>query len=391
MPKRIYLSPPHLDGRERELLLEAYDSNWITTLGPQVDAFEREISARTGVSHAAAAVSGTAALHLALLNLGIERGDEVICSTLTFSASANPIIYCGAVPVFIDSDHETWNMDPALLAEELEDCSRRGKLPKAVIAVDLYGQCADYDRILAAASQYGVPVIEDAAEAMGATYRGRSAGAFGVMGILSFNGNKIITTSGGGMLLSGKKSYVDNAKFLSTQARDPAPYYLHSHIGYNYRLSNILAALGRGQLEHLDAIIAKRRTINKYYRDALSDIPGVTFMPEAAYGRSNCWLTCIMIDPKLFGASNEDIRLALEEENIESRRTWKPMHQQPVFAHCRVRGGTVADEIFSRGLCLPSGTGLKEADLERIVKIVRNVAVHAAHSLTNLSQLRTSE
>lgn len=373
---RIYLSPPHLDGCERELLLDAFDSNWITTLGPHVDAFERDVCNRVGVPHATALASGTSALHLALINLNVRNRDTVLCSTLTFAASANPITYCGAEPVFIDSNRETWNMDPELLAEELESCARKGVLPKAIIVVDLYGQCADYGPILSVAKRYGVPVIEDAAEALGATYGNACAGTFGEMGVLSFNGNKIITTSGGGMLLSKNKQYADQAKFLSTQARDQAPYYLHSSIGYNYRLSNILAAIGRGQLAHLDEKISKRRRINKLYREALDAVPGITFMPEASYGKPNCWLTCIVIDPEIFGATNEDIRLALEEANIESRRIWKPMHQQPVFARCRVRGGAIADKIFEEGLCLPSGTALQESDLERITEIVRRVCVH---------------
>jgi dTDP-4-amino-4,6-dideoxygalactose transaminase len=367
---RIYLSPPNLDGRERELLFSAFDSNWITTLGPQVDAFESEICDQTGVAYAAALASGTSAIHLALINLGVGSGDEVFCSTFTFSASANPITYCGGTPVFIDSNHETWNMDPNLLEEELAASDRRGKLPKAIIVVDLYGQCADYDPILRIADKYGVPVIEDAAEALGATYRGKAAGAFGAMGIISFNGNKIITTSGGGMLISDNKAYIDKAKFLSTQARDPAPHYQHSHIGHNYRLSNLLAAVGRGQLENLDKKVAKRRQINAFYRAILKDVPGVKFMPEAPYGKSNCWLTCITIDPGQFGATNEEVRLALERQNIESRPTWKPMHQQPVFAHCRMRGGAVTDEIFSKGLCLPSGTGMTESDLTRVAEII---------------------
>jgi dTDP-4-amino-4,6-dideoxygalactose transaminase len=370
---RIYLSPPNLDGRERELLFAAFDSNWITTLGPQVDAFESEIAHKTKVPYAAALASGTSALHLALINLGVGPGDEVLCSTFTFSASANPIVYCCGTPVFIDSNAETWNMDPVLLKEELEYCAERGKLPKAIIVVDLYGQCADYQRILWLAELYGVPVIEDAAEALGATYEGRPAGSFGAMGVLSFNGNKIITTSGGGMLISDNKAYIDKAKFLSTQARDPAAHYQHSRIGHNYRMSNLLAAVGRGQLENLDRKVAKKRSINAFYRTVLSDVDGIDFMPEAPYGRSNCWLTCITIDPEKFGATNEDLRLALEGEDIESRPTWKPMHQQPVFAECRVRGGAVTDEIFAKGLCLPSGSGMTDADLRRVVETIFKV------------------
>ncbi len=368
---RIYLSPPHLDGRERALLLEAFESNWITTLGPQVDAFEHDICKRIDVPHAAALASGTSALHLALINLGIQQGDEVLCSTFTFSASANPILYCGASPVFIDSDTSTWNLDPHLLEEELLVCSKKGKLPRALIIVDLYGQAADYDPIVKLCGEYGVPIIEDAAEALGATYKGKYTGSFGAMGVLSFNGNKIITTSGGGMLVSKKKEYIDHARFLATQARDQAPHYQHSYIGYNYRLSNILAAIGRGQLENLDKKITRRKEINRFYREAFSDVAGMVFMPIAPYGEPNYWLTCVTIDPSQSRVSREDIRLALEKENIESRPLWKPMHLQPVFQSCRIRGGAVTEKLFAEGLCLPSGSGMTENDLHRVVDVVR--------------------
>ena len=374
--KRIYLSPPHLNGRERELLLEAYGSNWITTLGPQVDAFELQMCEKIGVKHAVALTSGTAALHLTLLMLGVEPGDEVLCSTLTFSATANAIVYCGATPVFIDSDHETWNMDPGLLAEELKACSHKGKMPKAVVVVDIYGQCADYDPIIEVCKQYEIPIIEDAAEALGATYKGTSAGKFGVMGVFSFNGNKIITTSGGGMLVSDNRDYIERARFLSTQARDPAPHYQHSHIGYNYRLSNLLAALGRGQLEKLEDKVSRRRAIEQFYRKTLGDLPGIEFMPEASYGRSNCWLTVVLITPEKFSADREAVRLALETENIESRPIWKPMHLQPVFRSCRIRGGSVSEDFFQRGLCLPSGTQMTEEDLERVADTVKKCFKH---------------
>ena len=369
--KRIYLSPPHLDGRERELLVNALESNWITTLGPHVDAFEQEMCEKIGVGHAAALVSGTAGLHLALAMLGIEKGDEVLCSDLTFAASANSIVYCGAKPVFIDSNRETWNMDPQLLAQELKACSKKGKLPRAAVVVDLYGQCADYDPIIEICVQYGVPVIEDAAEALGSTYNGNYAGRFGVMGVFSFNGNKIITTSGGGMLVSDKEELINLARFLSQQARDPAPHYEHSQIGYNYRLSNLLAAVGRGQLESLDEKVAKRRATNTFYRKALNDLPGIEFMPEASYGKSNYWLTVILIALEKFGSDRETVRLALEAENIESRPIWKPMHLQPVFKDCRVQGGSVSEDLFDRGLCLPSGTQLTEEDLGRVVEVIR--------------------
>ena len=370
--KRLFLSPPHPDGRERELLIQAYESNWITTLGPHVDAFEQGMCEKVGVGHAAALASGTAALHLALVMLGIERGEEVLCSNLTFAATANAIVYCGATPVFIDSNRESWNMDPELLAEELDSCARKGKLPQAAFVVDLYGQCAEYGRIDEVCLKYGVPIIEDAAEAMGATYNGTFAGKFGVMGVFSFNGNKIITTSAGGMLVSDNEEYIKRARFLSTQDRDPAPHYQHSHIGYNYRLSNLLAAVGRGQLERLDEKIARRRAINDFYRNALQDLPGLEFMPEAPYGKSNCWLTVILITPQEFGADREAVRLALEKENIESRPIWKPMHLQPVFKDCRVRGGEVSEDLFERGLCLPSGTQMTDEDLERVVNVLKH-------------------
>jgi pyridoxal phosphate-dependent aminotransferase EpsN len=370
--KRIYLCPPHLDGTERDLLMQAYDSNWITTLGPQVDAFEREICEKVGVKQAAALVSGTAALHLALILSGVEAGDEVLCSDLTFAASANAITYLGATPVFVDSDRATWNMDPELLARELECCAQKGYLPKAAIVVDIYGQCANYDPIVKICGKYQIPIIEDAAEALGATYHGTFAGKFGVMGIFSFNGNKIITTSGGGMLVSDNEEYITSARFLSQQARDPAPHYEHSHIGYNYRLSNLLAAVGRGQLQRLDEKVEKKRAINKFYRNALGDLPGIEFMPEAPYGKSNCWLTVILVSPEEFGSDREQLRLALEGEDIESRPIWKPMHLQPVFKDCRVLGGSVSEDLFQRGLCLPSGTQMTEEDLERVTKVIRN-------------------
>lgn len=370
---RIYLSPPHMGEKERELLLDAFDSNWIAPLGPHVDAFEREFGEKVGGAHAAALSSGTAGLHLALVLLGVSRGDEVMVSSLTFSATANAVTYMGAVPVFIDSDRTSWNIDPGLLAQELDACGRRGKLPKAVIAVDLYGQCADYDPILEACARFGVPVIEDAAEALGATYEGMPAGSFGKAAIFSFNGNKILTTSGGGMLVSGDAKLIGKARFLATQARDPAPHYQHSEIGYNYRMSNLLAAVGRGQLTQLEDRIARRRNNFEYYRKALADLPGMEFMPEAPYGRCTRWLTCLTIDPAAFGATREDVRLALEAEDIEARPVWKPMHLQPVFKDCRVRGGGVSEEIFDKGLCLPSGSSLTEGDLERIVGIVRRI------------------
>ncbi len=374
--KRIYLSSPHIGTEELELVKEAFATNWIAPLGPHVDAFERELADYVAVPYAAALSSGTAALHLALRILGIERGDEVVCSTFTFSASANPILYEGARPVFVDSDMATWNMDPVLLEEALKDAAERGKLPRAVIVVDLYGQCADYDRIGPICEEYGVPIIEDAAEALGATYRGKKAGAFGKCAVFSFNGNKIITTSGGGMLVSDDSQIVERARFLATQARDPAPHYQHSTVGFNYRLSNVLAAIGRGQLRVLPDRIAARKMNFEFYKSRLANLPGIRFMPQADYGESNYWLTCITIDPDEFGATREDVRLALEKENIEARPVWKPLHLQPVFAGCRIFAGTVSERIFDEGLCLPSGSNMQAADLERVVEIVGRVFAH---------------
>ena len=370
---RLYLSPPHLGELERKLLLDAFDSNWVAPLGPHVDAFEAELAARAQVPHAAALSSGTAALHLALLVLGVEQGDEVLVSSFTFAASANAITYVGARPVLIDSEAASWNIDPDLVAEELERRAASGRLPAAVIAVDLYGQCADYERLASSCARYEVPLIEDAAEALGATYRGRPAGCFGTIGVFSFNGNKIVTTSGGGMLVSDDEALIGRARFLATQARDPAPHYQHSVLGYNYRLSNVLAAIGRGQLRVLSDRVAARRRNWEFYREALGALPGITFMPHAPYGRPNCWLTCVLVRPELFGATREDVRLALEAENIEARPVWKPLHLQPVFAGYRVRGGAVAEELFEYGLCLPSGSALTADDLGRITGIVREL------------------
>jgi pyridoxal phosphate-dependent aminotransferase EpsN len=370
MKKRLYLSPPHVGEDERRLIIEAFDSNWIAPLGPQVDAFEQEMCDRLGGGHAVALSSGTAALHLALLILGVKPGDKVLVSTLTFSATANAVTYCGAVPVFVDCHPDSWCIDPALVAEELERAARAGESYAAVLTVDLYGQCADYDRIRDACTRHGVPLVQDAAEALGADYRGAPAGRQGDLGILSFNGNKIITTSGGGMLLSDRKEWMDQARFLATQARDPAPHYQHSHIGYNYRMSNLLAALGRGQLSHLAEKVETRRRNYRAYEVALGSHPGLDFMPEAPYGKSSRWLTCLTIDPAAFGATREQIRLALEAENIESRPIWKPMHLQPVFADCRYVGLGVSDAIFADGLCLPSGSAMTDRDLARVVGLI---------------------
>jgi dTDP-4-amino-4,6-dideoxygalactose transaminase len=368
---RIYLSPPDLDGREAELLLSALRSNWITTLGPEVERFEREMSEVLKVPYALAVSSGTAAIHLALVALGVGHGDTVLCSDLTFAASAFPIMYCGARPVFVDCDRATWTMDPDRLDQAFSDLTNAGIRPKAVIVVDLYGQSANHRLLADICSRYGVPIIEDAAEALGATYEGTPCGGFGEMGVLSFNGNKIITTSGGGMLVSRKAFYLDQARHLAAQARDPFPYYQHSRLGYNYRMSNLLAAIGRAQLERLSQKLARRKEIRMLYEEALRDIPGITFMPPASYGNPSWWLTCITVDPSAFGATNEQIRLRLEKDNIESRHVWKPMHLQPVFAGCPIYGGQVSESLFTQGLCLPSGSSLKNSDVERIYALIR--------------------
>ncbi len=373
---RIYISPPHMSAQDRELLLEAFDSNWIAPMGPQVEAFEREFAEKIGVKHVVALSSGTAALHLAMILLDLGPGDEVATATLTFAAVANVICYVGAAPVFIDSQKSSWNLDPDLLAEELDGAARRGRPIKAVLAVDVLGQCADYDAIRALCRWHEIPLVEDAAEALGATYCGRPAGTFGQIGCFSFNGNKIITTSSGGVLATASRTLADRARFLATQARGPLPYYEHAEIGYNYRMSNLLAALGRGQLRVLDERVRQRRRNFRFYRRALGDLPGIAFMPELPQGRSTRWLTCITVDPAQFGATREDMRLALERENIESRPVWKPMHLQPVFAGCRSRGGDVARRLFEQGLCLPSGSNLNGDDLTRIVRIIRATGKH---------------
>jgi len=365
---RIYLSPPDMSDRERASLMAAFDSNWIAPLGPEVDAFEEDLAVRTGVSAAAALSSGTAALHLAMVLLDVGPGDEVWTSTLTFVATANVIRYVGATPVFIDSEQASWNMDPELLQEALSDAAARGQLPKAIIAVDLYGQCADYDAIVASCAAHGVPLIEDAAEALGATYRGRPAGSFGSLGVLSFNGNKIITTSGGGALLSSDAGLVAQARHLASQARQPVAHYEHRELGYNYRLSNLLASLGRAQLARLDAFVTRRREIHEGYRAALEGIEGISFAPELPGGRSTRWLTCILLDEERVGVRPEQVRGHLETHNIEARPVWKPMHLQPVHRSCRAVGGAVSEDLFRRGLCLPSGSSLSDEAQERVIE-----------------------
>ncbi len=435
LQKRIYLSPPHMSGEELKFIREAFKSNYIAPLGPMVDAFEREFADYVGIAHCVAVSSGTAAMHLALRVLGVKKRCEVAASTMTFIGSVTPIIFQGAVPVFIDSERETWNMDPELLAEALEESARRDRLPQAVIPTDLYGQCADYERIYSICQRYQVPVVVDAAEALGAKYRTKDDGRRRTKGrrqrtddrgqetenkketlsgseeqrrppasdlwlhavvgaraaIFSFNGNKILNTSGGGMLVSEDRDFIEQARFLSQQARDPFPHYEHSTIGYNYRMSNILAAIGLGQLRVLDKRVEKKRWIFDYYRQALGGLPGIEFMSEPEWSRSSRWLTVILITPEIFGVDKETVRVALEAENIESRPVWKPMHLQPVFKTktqssklkvqgknqtkypAKVVGGKVSEDLFARGLCLPSGTQLTEKDLDRITRIVRKL------------------
>lgn len=371
---KIYLSPPDVGAAEREAVMRAFDSNWITTLGPEVDAFEAEICAYTGAPSAAAFSSCTAALHLALVLSGVERGDEVWISTLTFIAPANAIEYVGAIPRFIDSERDTWNMDPDLLADELAKADKDGRLPKAVVAVDLYGQAAQLDRIAEACDQYGVTLIEDAAEALGARWGDRHAGTFGRFGVYSFNGNKIMTTSGGGMLV-GAPEDMARAKYLGSQAKLPVPHYEHDEVGYNYRLSNILAAMGRAQLDRLPAIINRCHAINSTYRAELGDIEGVGFMPWDARGMTNGWLTVMTLDPDLRGrgVGPMDVCDALAAQEIEARPSWKPMHQQKLFADAPLVGGAVADDLFDSGVCLPSGSTLTDADMDLVVSALRDV------------------
>ena len=372
---RVFLSPPHLGEAELDLVKDVFASNWIAPVGPDVEAFEQEFAATVGVGRAAALSSGTAALHLALQLLEVGPGDLVLCSNLTFAASAFAIRYVGAEPVFVDCNSSTWNMSPEILREALDSLAAEGRLPQAAIVVDLYGQSADWNPIQQTCREFGVPIIEDAAEALGASYKGKPLGRFGKFGVFSFNGNKIITTSGGGMLVSDDEAAIVRARKLASQAREDAPHYEHTEIGYNYRLSNVLAAIGRGQLRVLEDRVAARRRIFDWYQEFLGDLPGVRFMPEAEYGRSTRWLTCLTVDPRDFGADREEIRLALEIDDIEARPVWKPMHMQPVFQGARTFGGAVAEELFEKGLCLPSGSAMTKSEVERVSKIVRGCSV----------------
>jgi len=370
---RIYLSPPHLGHAEKQYVDGALVDNWVAPAGPHLAALEAEMCAASGIKSAVCLSSGTAALHLAVRLLGVQPGDEVFCSTFTFVASANPIAYLGAQPVFIDAEERSWNMDAGLLEEALARRAAIGRLPRAIIVADIYGQCACWEEIQRVAVAYGVPIIEDAAEAVGATYRNQWAGRFGLLGIYSFNGNKILTTGGGGMLVSDDRALVDRAHKLATQARDPAPHYEHSELGYNYRLSNVLAGIGRGQLLSLAARIERRREIFEFYRRALGDLPGVAFMPELAESRCTRWLTCLTVDPAAAGVGRDQILTALAAADIEARPLWKPLHRQPLYHSAEVFGGGVSDRLFAQGLCLPSGSAMTEAELLLVVQAVRSV------------------
>ncbi len=377
MKSKIWLSSPHMGGNEMTYVQEAYDTNWIAPLGPNVNGFEDVISKYLKCGNASALSSGTAAIHIALILLGIQPGDEVIVQSFTFSASVNPIKYLGAIPILVDSEKDTWNMCPNALKKAIEDRIEKGKKPKAIIPVHLYGMPAKMEEIIEIAKFYSIPVIEDAAEALGSSLNDKKMGTWGKFGVLSFNGNKIITTSGGGALVSDDEDLIKKSRFLATQARDEAPHYQHSHIGYNYRMSNILAGIGRGQMEVLDERVGQRREINAWYKELLKGIPGISFQmePEPEY-YSNYWLTAILVDPeKTGGVTSEDIRLALEKDNIECRPLWKPMHLQPVFKDCPYYGTDVSERLFLQGLCLPSGSNMTKIEMERIEKSLIQILI----------------
>ncbi|WP_162024710.1 MULTISPECIES: DegT/DnrJ/EryC1/StrS aminotransferase family protein [unclassified Lentimonas] len=369
---RIYLSPPDISPQDHAAVDAVLTSNWVAPVGPHLEAFEAAVAERSGRAYAVALNSGTAALHLALQLLNVRPGDTVICPTLTFAASANPICYCGADPIFVDSEPDTWNMDPVLLELELGERAASGELPKAVIVVHLYGQCADMDPILAVCERYGIPVVEDAAEALGATYKGRPAGGMGAFSFFSFNGNKIITTSGGGMLLADKGSWIERARFLSTQAKEPVAHYEHREVGYNYRMSNVLAGLGLSQLDDLERRIAVKRAHFEAYREALGGLPGVAFMPIADPDAVNYWLSCLTIEPVKGGSSRDQVIAALADAAIEARPLWKPLHMQPVFQDCASIGGDCAEALFANGLCLPSGSSMSDEDRDKVIESVRS-------------------
>jgi dTDP-4-amino-4,6-dideoxygalactose transaminase len=373
MKLKIWLSSPHMGGTEQKYVKDAFDSNWISPLGPNVDAFENSLAEYCGVKHAAALSSGTAALHLALIILGIEKGDEVIASSFTFSATINPIVYQGALPILIDSEPGTWNMEPEILEFAIKDRLSKGTKPKAIIPVHLYGMPANMEKIMEIANRYGIPVIEDAAEALGSRFNDKPVGSFGKMAVLSFNGNKIITTSGGGSLISNEKDLVAKARFLSTQARDKAPHYQHSQIGYNYRMSNVLAGIGLGQMEVIDNRVKQRRDNFNFYKKNLEKIEGISFLeePDKSYF-SNHWLTTILIDPIRTGKTRDDLQIAMDKENIESRPLWKPMHLQPVFSACPAYLNGTSEALFTKGLCLPSGSNMSDEDRISVLNTIIN-------------------
>ena len=374
MKKKIWLSSPHMSGNEINFVNEAFDTNWIAPLGPNVDGFEQDLSKYLDTKSVAALSSGSAAIHLALILLGVKHGDEVLAQSFTFSATVNPITYVGAKPIFIDSEFDTWNMSPELLEKAINDRISKGKKPKAIIIVHLYGMPAKMDEIISISKKYDIPIIEDAAEALGSTYHNKKLGSFGEFGVLSFNGNKIITTSGGGALVSNNAEYIEKARFLATQARDKAPHYQHSHIGYNYRMSNVLAGIGRGQMQVIDKRVAQRRANHQFYKDNLEQIPGVSVFTEAEGSFSNYWLTTILIDPnKTNGITTNDVRLSLEKENIETRPLWKPMHMQPIFKDYPAYCNGVSEELFKIGLCLPSGSNMTDDDRNRVLEAILNV------------------
>jgi len=373
MKSKIWLSSPHMSGKEMKYIQDAFDTNWIAPLGPNVNAFEKELSTYLDINGVTVLSSGTSAIHLSLIILGVKRGDEVICSSFTFSATANPIMYQGATPVFVDSEPDTWNMDPELLEFAIRDRMKKGHKPKAIILVHLYGMPARTDIIMEIARNFEIPVIEDAAEALGSRFYGKLCGTFGQIGALSFNGNKIITTSGGGALISNNIAYVEKAKFLSTQARDKAPHYQHSEVGYNYRMSNIVAGIGRGQLEVLEDRISRRRANNNHYREVLSGFDFISFQNETEGHFSNFWLTAIIIGQNNADITNTGLRHAMEDENIETRPLWKPMHLQPVFKDYPSYLKGVSDKLFQNGICLPSGSNMTDTDIERIDDCLRTV------------------
>jgi len=373
MNPKIWLSSPHMSGAELKYINEAFETNWIAPLGANVNSFESDLSQYLGGVHCAALSSGTAAIHLALIMLGVEKGDDIICQSFTFSATANPIVYLGANPIFIDSEPESWNMDPELLEKAIKDRISKQRKPKAIILVHLYGMPAKIDEIVSIAEKYEIPIVEDAAESLGSRYKGRACGTFGLMGILSFNGNKIITTSGGGALVSRDDEYIKKARFLATQARDDAPHYQHSEIGYNYRMSNVVAGIGRGQMEVLENRIAVRRENNRFYRSLFNGIEGIAFQNEPVGHFSNYWLTTILVNKEKIGFSREDIRVALEKENIETRPLWKPMHLQPVFSNALSYVNGISEKYFQDGLCLPSGSNLTTEEKDRIKLSIQRI------------------